>query len=98
MRDRRFDFRQLLLNDKVKLQWAGPTGTLSHCIGTLCDLSISGVRIKVDFPIQAQTPVGVTVRGKELRGKVQYCTRDQTKYLIGLELRPDSRGVIKPDL
>ena len=98
MRDRRFDFRQDLMNEKIKLQWTEPTGVLSQCVGTLCDLSVSGVQIKVGHPIQAETAVGLTLRGKELRGKVEYCKQVQTKYLLGLAFGMESRGVIKPDL
>jgi len=98
MRDRRFDLRQEFLDDKVKLQWEDPTGMLSHSTGKLCDLSVSGVRIQLERPIQPHTPVGLTLRGKELRGKVQYCTRTQTKFLVGVAFRMDSRGVLKPTL
>ena len=71
---------------------------LSHSTGTLCDLSVSGMRIQVDHPLQLHTPVGLTLRGKELRGKVQYCTRAQTKFMVGVAFRMESRGVLKPSL
>ena len=98
MRDRRFDFREMLLHDKIELRWAEPAGTLSQCTGTLSDLSVSGVQVKVDHAIRAETPVGITVRGKELKGKVQYCTRAQNKYLLGLAFETESRSVLKPSL
>ena len=98
MRNRRFDSRQELLDDKVELQWSEPAGTPSQCAGTLCDLSASGVRIKVDHPIRVQTRVGLTYRGKELHGKVQYCTRTETKFMVGLAFGMESRGIVKPSL
>ena len=98
MRDRRFDLRQEFLDDQVTLEWSDPTGAPSQCTGTLCDLSVSGVRIKVEHPIRLQTSVGLTVRGKELRGKVQYCTHAQTNFMLGVAFGMDSRGVLKPSL
>ena len=98
MGDRRFDFRQVLLTDEVSLQWMGPAGTLTQCAGTLSDLSISGVGVKVDQPIRLQTAVVVTLRGKELRGKVQNCTRILGRYLVGLQFGVESRGIFKPSL
>ena len=98
MRDRRFDLRQEFLDDKVKLQWEDATGTLSQCTGTLCDLSVSGVRIEVEHPIRLQTPVGLTLRGAELRGKVQYCTQTRTSFMLGVAFGMDSRGVLNPSL
>ena len=98
MRDRRFDFREMLLHDKIELRWAEPAGTLTQCTGILSDLSVSGVQVKVDHAIRPETPVGITVRGKELQGKVQYCTRAQTTYLVGLAFETKSRAVLKPSI
>ena len=97
MRDRRFNFRQELDNH-VKLQWVEPAGTLSQCTGTLCDLSVSGMRVTLERPIVLQTQVGLTIDGKELRGTVRYCTRTRTRYMVGLELGMESQGVLKPSL
>jgi hypothetical protein len=93
MRDRRFEPRHVV-TETVELHWTEPTANL-QCTGQLCDLSISGARVQIQRPIQVLTPITVTVRERDLRGKVRNCSRHQAEYMLGIEFDPEYQGVVK---
>lgn len=93
MRDRRFEPRHAVA-ETTELHWTEPTASL-QCAGRVCELSISGARIRVQRPIRVQTRMKLVLRGKELQGKVRFCTRDQADYMLGIEFDPEYHGVVK---
>lgn len=93
MRDRRFEPRQAV-TETVELHWTEPAASL-QCAGQVCELSISGARIRVPRPIRVQTRIRLALRGRELQGKVRYCTREEAEYMLGIEFDPEYHGVVK---
>ena len=94
MRDRRFEPRQAA-NESVEVRWTEATGADRLCSGVVRDLSRSGASIVLDHPIHVLTPVRVTIRNQELNARVRFCIRAQTGFVLGVELRPDSQGLLQ---
>jgi hypothetical protein len=85
MRDRRFDYRRPAA-ENVDLDWSEAAGAPQRSTGTLLDLSVSGLRVLLEHPIRLHTKVELRVGTRQLRGIVRYCTQEQARYMLGIEL------------
>lgn len=91
--EKRFDPRYPV-KEPVELAWTGPGGRASDlCL--LRDLSFGGARLEGTLTVPRHAMVSITVRGSTLRGMVQYCKPAGPKHVIGIELDPESRGVVR---
>ena len=83
MGDRRFEFR-IITNDPVEVRWE-ESGNGKVLEGQFCDRSLSGARIQLERAIRVLTPIRLRTGGEDLKGTVRYCTRVQTRYMLGIE-------------
>jgi len=93
-RERRFEPRHSA-NEPVEISWLDQNGAVETARGLLRDLSRSGARIQVDRAIRVGTALQITVREYKLSARVLYCVRTPSDFLLGVELDPDSQGVVR---
>jgi len=95
--DRRFEPRHAA-NEPVEISWIDSTGAEKKCAGTLRDRSVSGARIRVERPIQVQTPIRIRVRDKELTARVRSCVRSLAGLVIGVEFDAEHQHALDAKL
>ena len=87
MNDRRTDHR-LLCADLVELIWEDGSGQRRHRVANLEDISLSGICLQVEKPMEVGTFVTVSYGDGQLLGTVRYCRFRDIGYFLGVELEP----------
>src|SRR5215469_8101170 len=93
-RERRFEPRHPV-NQPVEISWTDQNGSVETSEAILSDLSRSGACFQIAGAIRVGTPLQISVREHKLKGKVLHCVRTQSGFSLGVELDPESQGVIK---
>ena len=72
---------------KLRVLWQDADGRERVCAAELVNISLKGLRIRVDIQMAPRTYV--TVNDQEIgisgRGSVRYCRYEKGKYAVGLE-------------
>ena len=72
---------------KLRVLWQDADGQERVCAAELVNISLKGLRIRVDIQMEPRTHV--TVNDQEIgisgRGSVRYCRYEKGKYAVGLE-------------
>lgn len=84
--ERRKHDRQAM-DGKLRVLWHDPEGGERVCAAELVDVSVNGLKIRVDTQMAARTYVTVNEQaiGITGRGSVRYCRYEKGKYIVGLE-------------
>lgn len=90
MQERRTDTR-LLCADLIELIWCDESGRERRRVGNLEDISVCGMCIQMEVPIQVGTGVRVAYFDRNLTGKVRYAAYRDRAYFIGIEFEEGSR-------
>ena len=54
--------------------------------GVVTDMSVSGMRVLLDFPLPATTSVTVVLASHQLTASVVYCGIDEGAFCLGLKI------------
>jgi len=75
------------ITGKLRVLWHDAEDREQVCAAEVVDISVNGVRMRVDMKMAPQTYV--TVNDREIgitgRGSVRYCRYEKGKYVVGLE-------------
>src|SRR5712671_4680170 len=84
--DRRQHRRQAM-GGKLRVLWQDAEGRERVCAAEIVDISVNGLKIRVDIQMAARTYVTVNERaiGITGRGSVRYCRYEKGRYVVGLE-------------
>src|SRR5258706_15637515 len=77
----------------VFVRWRGILGEPHVERGRVLDFSETGLRVEIAEPIDAASLVVAGMPGQNRHacvGRVRYCLPKQTKYIVGLQLNPNS--------
>ena len=88
MRDRRFEPR-IACSAPVEIRNRDAQPPIAG--GTLCDVSLSGARLRLDRPVPVLGAVDLLAKGCSLTGVVRYCGRGDLGYVVGVEFDGDSQ-------
>ncbi len=92
--ERRTDTR-LLCADLIELIWCDDLGRERRRIGNLEDISLRGMCIQMELPIQVGTSIRLTCLDQKLTGIVRYAVYRDRAYFIGIEFEEDSRWSLR---
>src|SRR5579863_5713842 len=75
------------ITGKLRVLWHDAEGREQVCAAEVVDISVNGLRMRVDIKMAPQTYVTVNDRdiGITGRGSVRYCRYEKGKYVVGLE-------------
>lgn len=90
MQERRTDTR-LLCADLIELIWCDDSGRERRRVGNLEDISVCGMCIQMEVPIQLGTAIRIAYFDRNLTGIVRYAAYRDRAYFIGIEFEEDSR-------
>jgi hypothetical protein len=71
----------------VQLSWTDRDGNLKFIYAKILDISESGIRVEAGEPLAKQAYVALRAEKIALQGSasVRSCTKQRTKYVVGLE-------------
>jgi len=90
MDERRNDDR-LLCADLVEVVWEDEAGRKRRRVANLEDISLSGICLQVENPVEPGTHIKMEYGDGELVGTVRYCTYRDIGYFLGVELEEGCR-------
>jgi hypothetical protein len=96
--------RRVACRAKVQLNWVGESGAASSALGQCKDISQEGMQVVMPAALGVRTPVQFMITGSPLQGSgtVRSCTRDGSKYMIGVtfavQLRVDPAATPIPGI
>lgn len=89
MQERRNDHR-LLCADLVEVAWSQAAHEHRR-VANLEDISLTGLCVQMEIPLESGTEVVVRYGDGELIGVVRYCTYRYQSFFLGVELEERSR-------
>ena len=98
MNDKRRKQRQLF-DCTLEISWKDGQGRSRTMTAQAIDLSNSGIRLEAAEPIDIDTEIYVRAERYGLTGStvVRHCSRRGSKYLLGIEFKPDGAAAERED-
>lgn len=90
MDERRIDDR-LLCAELVQVIWEDDAGRKRRRVANLEDISLSGICLQVEKPIDAGTSITMQYGDGNLVGVVRYCVFRDIGYLLGVQFEEGCR-------
>jgi hypothetical protein len=90
MKERRAETR-MLCSELVDVFWKDRQGHQRRALANLEDISLSGVCLQMDAPLNLDTVLRICHRKGEFEGAVRYCLFREIGYFLGVQFSPGCR-------
>ena len=87
MDERRTETR-MLCSELVDVRWKDRHGRQRKALANLEDISLCGVCLQMDDPVQLDTVLRICHPNGEFQGSVRYCLYREIGYFLGVQFLP----------
>ena len=79
----------MLCADLARVHWQDSEGNSHQTVGNLEDISVKGMCLQLDLPLDRDIPVVVEIGPIELHGMVRCCYYREIGYFLGVEFQAE---------